>query len=1572
MDRRRVRFAMLPKLLGMVLSAVVMTTACSPGLGTQVDMKGPVLQLSSPEYMQNVNRNFTVEGTVQDDQGILEVVITTSVSTASWRLFSGAWQYRASSGALWVPYVNGTVTQAGAMRYEWSVDIDLGTDDDGEYVVTVISRDAAQNSDANSFQERTVVVDNNPPVVTLSNPVMLPGFLASNLAELNGYALRSIQDLRKLYNGSVPVRWNIDEPIEIESLQIEIADDAGTVFATETLTRSANTLSLNGSIQIPASNLRNPDNTPLAVKTPLQVITRAVDAAGNTEENKSHGWFLWWPEADKPWIATDLSTSTASPTSIVPGYDISGQAYDDDGVDRVRISLYEGFGTAVLLDTEEIADAEGKGSFNWKYTPPSTAGEYTVVLEAIDTNTLSSDTVTGYFKLEDINTPGIVITAPSRSDTLFGNAAGDFTIEGLAHDDTNIAEVRLVWINPEGADPAESRLEYTNPEFPDWNATGADTDGNKRWNISLGSGYPWPEDIRRTARDFSHTLNLFSDCNVQLGVRSLRNFTFLLRTQDVNGKYRVEVFTTSGDRSIPDLSIDSITVRKANNTSVTRQFPIHTPLPRFESGDTVRFNGLWSDDSQAAWDTVSRYQFALLWGSTPLTVLPDMNGSWTSVYTVPPEGTVATIQAELLDIGGNRVTRSRSFLIETDEAALVRITSPLNDGTYAAGDVIPIQLDFNKTVSFTGGTPSLRLTGGYTATYVSGSGSASHVYTWTVPVGANVADLDVTALLANGCSFEVVDTGIELVPVLPAGSFSLAGGKNIAIDTTAPAISSVITSASAGSYGAGKEVFFTITFSEPVVLSGLTPGPSIQLNHDGAEAVYHAQTNSRTMIFVYTTEAGHNTGAVGVGTMLTLNGSTIQDAAGNSLETAIPAPSLPVIRIDTTPPATPVITGVTDSVTYYAAPQVVVSGLEGGSNHEYSVDGGSTWIAYPAGGFTLSQNGTYTIVVRQTDAAGNCTESAPVSNATVDIGNLVRRISAVETDGVYTSGTIDITVFLRKPLTVHGSPRLTLNTGVPGTADYVSGSGTETLRFRYTIVDDADVTRLDVTAIDWNGGEFRDSGGLAVNDECTLPLAGSGNRLTEQKNIRIVTGVPEVLAVTGTGSALNIQFDRPIRKGTGSIRVVQDASGYRVPIVIDEDSWLEIWNKASTAEQTILGENYTLGTNGANSEGVSDTGAKYILSFDRDPDYAALVAVFRGANIEEHVSGIPVVSSMVTIPVLPGNMITIQLTGSYALPTRGATYTVEIPEGLVTDSYSNVNPVPSAVYTITPEGIEPPVIRIEKNSESYVVDGTVVRAVQPLTASVKINCRTPGAEIRYTITGSWFDTDQIDPLLQQAPDGAKPAPSAAPAAPAIPVGTSMLYEGEFSIGDSSDIVRGLKYRIRARSRTGTTWSDDAWETAYRSVLIMNNSTGVDLDRDEDDGYSNSLVEQPWVRGGDALSGTALTPGFPLSWDSWDFDGIRLMTRDPDNATIWYWVSWDIGTTAYVGLVLGSTPTDPAEAEELGPAIWGWGKNSWVPFKEYYPLFPGESRTLRLGDFEAFLNRGPFEFATTTEGGTTSR
>ena len=67
MDRRNVMKTIRKTGTLLLVASALLCVSCKPGLGTEVDMDGPVLTVQSPEYMQNVNRLFTVTGTVRDD-----------------------------------------------------------------------------------------------------------------------------------------------------------------------------------------------------------------------------------------------------------------------------------------------------------------------------------------------------------------------------------------------------------------------------------------------------------------------------------------------------------------------------------------------------------------------------------------------------------------------------------------------------------------------------------------------------------------------------------------------------------------------------------------------------------------------------------------------------------------------------------------------------------------------------------------------------------------------------------------------------------------------------------------------------------------------------------------------------------------------------------------------------------------------------------------------------------------------------------------------------------------------------------------------------------------------------------------------------------------------------------------------------------------------------------------------------------------------------------------------------------------------------------------------------------------
>ncbi|MCP1316156.1 hypothetical protein BIS12_17690, partial [Halomonas sp. 707D7] len=106
------------------------------------------------------------------------------------------------------------------------------------------------------------------------------------------------------------------------------------------------------------------------------------------------------------------------------------------------------------------------------------------------------------------------------------------------------------------------------------------------------------------------------------------------------------------------------------------------------------------------------------------------------------------------------------------------------------------------------------------------------------------------------------------------------------------------------------------------------------------------------------------------------------DGAGN---VSVGAP-LGAVVIDLTPPAAPTLT-LSGEGPITNDGRIDVGGLEPGASWEYSLDGGANWQLGIGAGFTLPE-GVYaaeTILVRQTDAAGNLGPEVALEPVTIDI-----------------------------------------------------------------------------------------------------------------------------------------------------------------------------------------------------------------------------------------------------------------------------------------------------------------------------------------------------------------------------------------------------------------------------------------------------------------------------------------------------------------------------------------------------------------------------------------------------------
>ncbi|PWC19071.1 hypothetical protein DDT52_12275, partial [Brenneria roseae subsp. roseae] len=180
----------------------------------------------------------------------------------------------------------------------------------------------------------------------------------------------------------------------------------------------------------------------------------------------------------------------------------------------------------------------------------------------------------------------------------------------------------------------------------------------------------------------------------------------------------------------------------------------------------------------------------------------------------------------------------------------------------------------------------------------------------------------------------------------------------------------------------------------------------------------------------------------------------------------------------------------------------------------------------PASGY----NGSAEIVITSNDqgasGSGGAQTDTNVISVTVDPNNpYVTGVSSGTANGTYKIGdTIYVSVAFDSAVMVDtsgGVPTLLLETGVVDReASYVSGSGSNTLTFSYTVQSSdlsADLNYASTAALSLNGAVIRNSSGLDA--VLTLPALGGGSSLADQKDI-IVDGVLPTATIVVAETAL--------------------------------------------------------------------------------------------------------------------------------------------------------------------------------------------------------------------------------------------------------------------------------------------------------------------------------------------------------------------------------------------------------------------------------------------------------------------
>ncbi len=379
------------------------------------------------------------------------------------------------------------------------------------------------------------------------------------------------------------------------------------------------------------------------------------------------------------------------------------------------------------------------------------------------------------------------------------------------------------------------------------------------------------------------------------------------------------------------------------------------------------------------------------------------------------------------------------------------------------------------------------------------------------------------------------------------------------VDSTPPTVSSVSASSANGSYKLGDVLAVTVNFSEAVTVTG-TPQLTLETGTTDRTINYSSGSGTSTLTFTYTVQAGDVSSDLDyVATnSLSLNSGTINDGAGNAANLTLATPgvanSLGANKALVIDGAVPTVSSVSvPSNATYISGQNLDFTVTFAENVTVNTTGGTPQLAITVGSTTrqatyLSGTGTSALLFRYTvqagdndsdgiaigtlSANGGTLRDAASNDATLTLNSVGATTSvlvdaaapsttsvSVPANATYIAGqNLDFTVNFDENITVNttgGSPQLAITVGATTRqAQYVSGSGTSALLFRYTLqAGDNDTDGIAIGSLSANGGTLRD----AASNNATLTLNSIGSTVGVLIDA-VAPTVAEITAVTTPGN----------------------------------------------------------------------------------------------------------------------------------------------------------------------------------------------------------------------------------------------------------------------------------------------------------------------------------------------------------------------------------------------------------------------------------------------------------------------
>ena len=751
--------------------------------------------------------------------------------------------------------------------------------------------------------------------------------------------------------------------------------------------------------------------------------------------------------------------------------------------------------------------------------------------------TLSLNSTTGAYNYV-LNNNAVATNVLGSSDT------GEDNFNVRVSDNINLSSENLLTFNIAGANDAPTNLALNSTSVIE-NSQGeivgvlsaSDVEGDSlTFTVggSDGSFFTIDGTTLKLESSYSADRETQASFNIDIGVTdgvSIAKQTFTIDVIDDVLPVVSEVSSTLADGSYNVGDVIPITV--AFSEAVIVSTSSGTPTLALETGDTDRtasyVSGSGTDTlvfnyTVQSGDTSSDLSYT---GSTALTLnsgtIQDAagNNATLTLAAAAAEGSLSNNKALVIDGGAPTFGAQEA---DAGSKTVTLTTSETVTGEPAVGDFAVTVNNVSNPVTevlVSGTTVTLTLTN-----FIANSATVTVGYTKSGTASAQIKDAAGNAVATLGSAASVTVSNDSVVPTVSGG------------------VSSTLAD---GSYNVGDVIPITVAFSEAVIVSTSSGTPTLALETGDTDrtASYVSGSGTDTLVFNYTVQSGDTSSDLSYtgSTALTLNSGTIQDAAGNNATLTLAAAAAegslsnnkalvidggaPTFGAQEADAGSKTVT-LTTSETVTGEPAVgdfavtvnnvsnpVTEVLVSGTTVTLTLTNFIANSATVTVGYTKS--GTASAQIK--DAAGNAVAtlgsaaSVTVSNDSV-VPTVSGGVSSTLVDGSYNVGdVIPITVAFSEAVIVStssGTPTLALETGdTDRTASYVSGSGTDTLVFNYTVQSgdtSSDLSYTGSTALTLNSGTIQDAAGN--NATLTLAAAAAEGSLSNNKALVIDGGAP--------------------------------------------------------------------------------------------------------------------------------------------------------------------------------------------------------------------------------------------------------------------------------------------------------------------------------------------------------------------------------------------------------------------------------------------------------------------------------